>query len=125
VTDAAATQTTATKCPHVPPSEAQRWAPIACDFCLGYVDRDGTVMSADVARQRHPDFAAIMDRTEPRYRALRQPQPQPSTRKSITRGSWTVAKFSGNLLILLVVLPVLAVLVFFTVTMLKLAVGGG
>ena len=60
------------RCPHVPAEHAQRWAPVECPTCLGWVDHDGSLISADLARQKYPAAQAVIDQFEPRLQAARE-----------------------------------------------------
>lgn len=102
-------------CPHVTP-DAARWAPVACDHCCAYVDRDRTLMSAAVARARYPECAALIDAVELHYHP--PAPPPPTTAQAVGRTAGIVGRLAVNTILLILALPVLAALI---VTFLALA----
>jgi hypothetical protein len=112
-------------CPHISAADAQRFVPQACSHCLGYVDSDRTLMSAEAARQRYPTFASIVDAYEPLYAAHRNARLVAPARRSFGHTAGVVAKLSANLLIVLLLLPVVVILGFISYEFFKLAASGG
>jgi hypothetical protein len=59
--------TSAGKCPHAAAQHAVSLPGVPCEECRAFVDSDGSLMTADVARQRYPAYRTSFDEAEARW----------------------------------------------------------
>lgn len=57
------------KCPHAAAQHAASLPGVPCEECRAFVDSDGSLMTAEVARQRYPAYRTSFDENEARWRA--------------------------------------------------------
>jgi hypothetical protein len=72
----------ASKCPHAAAQQAASLPGVPCEECRAFVDRDGSLMTADVARQRYPVYRTSFDENEARWHSTRSPM-RPKQRANI------------------------------------------
>jgi hypothetical protein len=65
---------TATKCSHAAARYAESQPGVPCEECRAFIDRDGSLMAADVARQRYPMYRTSIDEQEARWRPSSRPR---------------------------------------------------
>lgn len=58
---------TAAKCSHAAARYAVSQPSVPCEECRAFIDRDGSPMTADVARQRYPMYRTSIDEHETRW----------------------------------------------------------
>lgn len=109
-----------TGCAHVAARYAHQMPCVPCETCKAWIDRDGSLMDADTARQRYPEHVANINSTAARWHPA--PIRPAQAAGQFMAGAGMAAR---SLLWLIILVPILCVLLFFTFTLLKLAVSGG
>jgi hypothetical protein len=61
------------KCTHAAAQHAVSLPGVPCEECRAFVDRDGSLMNADMARQRYPAYRTSFDEHEARWRPRKTP----------------------------------------------------
>jgi hypothetical protein len=62
---------------------------IPCEECRAFIDRDGSLMTAEVARQRYPVYRTGIDENEARWRPVSASKPR---RQPVTRSGYNTRK---------------------------------
>lgn len=60
-------------CTHAAAQHAASLPGVPCEECRAFVDRDGTLMTADVARERYPAYRTSFDEHEARWHPRKVP----------------------------------------------------
>jgi hypothetical protein len=88
--------TSAAKCPHSAAQMAASLPAVPCEECRSFIDRDGSLMTADIARQRYPMYRTGIDEHEARWRPA---QPAPSAGRNFLGSSEQERRSNRNFLI--------------------------
>lgn len=97
------------RCPHIPAAHLARFPCSACDACRAFVDRDGALMTPELAERRYPQLVALI-----RQQRLAWPEP-PSRAMEGVRLAGAISRsllaiiFAGLALVVVIVLLVAAV----------------
>jgi len=86
------------KCPHSAAQMAASLPAVPCEECRAFIDRDGSLMTADVARQRYPMYRTGIDEHEARWRPAQPAAPTPP-RRSVLGTSAQERRSNRNFLI--------------------------
>lgn len=90
--------TSANKCPHAAAQHAVSLPGVPCEECRAFIDRDGSLMTAEVARQRYPAYRTSFDENEARWHPVRPTVP-PRKHANILGTSEQERKSNRNFLI--------------------------
>jgi len=99
------------KCPHSAAQMAASLPAVPCEECRAFIDRDGSLMSADVARQRYPMYRTSIDENQARWYPAQPAVPSP--RHSVLGTSVQERKSNRNFLFVCAgILAVIAIVVW-------------
>lgn len=97
--------TPVSKCPHAAAQQAASLPGTPCEECRAFIDSDGSLMSADVARQRYPTYRTSFDENEARWRPSR-------TRERVNILGTSEQERKGNIKFLVWSAVVLTIVIF-------------